>query len=86
MTQVTPESTREERILHQRVEWFSKKYAPADKYENAEWHADLLMLVQAVHSDASRETHALLTHALRAMPMTPSVFYPASGSGGSSKP
>ncbi len=79
---MTPDSAREERILHQRMEWFSKKYAPADRYEAAEFQADLLMLIQAVHADASRETHALLTRALSVMPMVPSVLYPASGSGG----
>ena len=58
----------DERALHQRVEWFFKKYAPADKREAAEFHADIMMVVQAVHRDASRETHALLEKALAAMP------------------
>jgi hypothetical protein len=58
----------DERALHQRMEWFFKKYAPADKREAAEFHADLAMVVQAVHRDASRETHALLTKALAVMP------------------
>lgn len=58
----------EERSLHQRMEWFFKKYAPADKREAADFHADLIIVVQAVHRDASRETHALLTRALEAMP------------------
>lgn len=58
----------DERALHQRMEWFFKKHAPADKREAAEFHADLMMVVQAVHRDASRETHALLTKALMAMP------------------
>lgn len=65
----------DERSLHQRMEWFFKKYAPADKREAAEFHADLAMVVQAVHRDTSRETHALLTKALAAMP--PMVFQKA---------
>lgn len=58
----------DERALHQRMEWFFKKYAPADKREAAEFHADLIMVVQAVHRDASRETHALLIKVVMAMP------------------
>lgn len=65
----------DERSLHQRMEWFFKKHAPADKYEAAEFHADLVMVLQAVHRDASRETHALLTNALRVMPpMFPAIL------------
>jgi hypothetical protein len=59
---------RDERILHSRMEWFTKKYQPADRREASEFQADLLMLVQAVHQDASRYTHKLLENALRAMP------------------
>jgi hypothetical protein len=64
----------DERALHQRMEWFFKKYAPADTREAAEFQADLMMVVQAVHRDASRETHALLAKALAAMPVSPLVF------------
>jgi hypothetical protein len=59
---------RDERVLHQRMEWFSKKYTPMGKEAAAEFHADLLMLVQAVHRDASRHTHDLLVKALAAVP------------------
>jgi hypothetical protein len=62
------EASRDERALHDYMEWFFKKYAPADKREAAEFHADMAMVVQAVHRDAMRETHALLTKALMAMP------------------
>jgi hypothetical protein len=58
----------DERALHDRMEWFFKKYAPADKREAAEFHADLAMVVQAVHRDASRHTHNLLEKALSVMP------------------
>lgn len=59
---------RDERILHARMEWFTKKYQPADRREASEFQADLMMLVQAVHQDASRHTHKLLENALRVMP------------------
>jgi len=62
------ERDMDERALHRRMEWFFKRYAPVDKREAAEFHADLVMVIQAVHRDASRETHALLTKALMAMP------------------
>jgi hypothetical protein len=65
----------DERALHQRMEWFFKKHAPADRYEAAEFQADLLMVIQAVHRDASRHTHELLAKALSAMPM-PATFMP----------
>ncbi len=58
----------DERALHQHMEWIFKKYAPADKREAAEFHADLMMVVQAVHRDASRETHRLLMAAVAVMP------------------
>jgi hypothetical protein len=67
----------DERALHQRMEWFFKKYAPADKYEAAEFHADLMMVVQAVHQDASRHTHDLLTKALAIIPY-PTLIAPDS--------
>jgi hypothetical protein len=57
-----------ERALHHAMHWFCKKYTPADKLEAADFHADLTLVIQAVHRDASRETHALLTKALMAMP------------------
>ena len=73
------EADMDERALHNRMEWFSKKYAPADKRECAEWHADLLLVVQAVHRDASRETHRLLGNALALMP--PTIFTGARSAG-----
>ena len=43
-----------------------------NKRDSAEFMADLTLVMQAVHRDASRETHALLTKSLAAMP--PPVF------------
>jgi hypothetical protein len=75
MTGSLVDQALDERALHQRMEWFTKTHAPSDKYEAAEFHADLLMLVQAVHRDASRHTHDLLAKALSAVPM-PATFMP----------
>lgn len=59
---------RNERLLHARMEWFTNKYQPVDRREASEFQADLLMLIQAVHQDASRHTHKLLEKSLAAMP------------------
>lgn len=63
-----------EKILHERMKWFFEKHAPIDKYASAEFHADLIMVMQAIHQDASRHTHALLQTALKALP--PISFVP----------
>lgn len=68
------DKAREENALHQRMEWFFKKYAPTNKREAAEFHADLVMVLQAVHRDASREMHKLLTAALAVMPPGPFIL------------
>lgn len=65
------DKTRDERELHQRMKWFVDKWAErldASREETSELSADIVLLVQAVHRDASRETHVLLTKALMAMP------------------
>lgn len=68
------DKNRDERELNQRVKWFVDKWAErldASREEISELSADLVMVVQAVHRDASRESHALLTQALLAMPPQP---------------
>ena len=65
------DKTRDERELHQRMRWFVDKWAErldASREEASELSADILLLVQAVHRDASRETHALLRNSLALMP------------------
>lgn len=65
------DKARDERELHQRMKWFVEKWAErldASREEASELSADLVMVVQAVHRDASRETHALLRNALAVMP------------------
>lgn len=64
-------SELDEQSLHRRVRWFVEKWTnhlDMNRHDTAELNADLVMVVQAVHRDASRETHALLTKALMAMP------------------
>lgn len=61
----------DERSLQARVRWFVEKWTVAldlKGRDSAELSADLVMVVQAVHRDASRETHALLLKAFSAMP------------------
>lgn len=62
------ERERDERSLHAAMLRFTKKWNPDHKDDALDFQADLLVLVQAVHRDAMRETHALLTNALAAMP------------------
>jgi len=61
--------------LHRRVQWFIEKWTKhfdLNKRESAEFSADFTLVVQAVHRDASRTTHELLTRSLSAMP--PATF------------
>lgn len=65
----------DEQSLHKRMQWFTEKWTVAmdlNKRDAAEFSADMILVVQAVHRDASRETHALLSKSLAAMP--PTVF------------
>lgn len=58
----------DEYTLQRRMAWFSEKYDRGAPEHNAEFHADLLLLIQAIHRDAMRETHRLLVTALAAVP------------------
>lgn len=65
------DKVRDERELHQRMKWFVDKWSErldASREETSELSADILLLVHAVHRDASRETHALLRNTLAVMP------------------
>ena len=76
--QADHERDLDERALHKRVQWFVEKWTTAmdlNKRHAAELNADLVIVVQSVHRDASRETHALLTKVLMAMPPQP-IFVP----------
>lgn len=59
---------RDERSVHACMQRFIDRWAP---FEKGEFVADLTLVLQAVHRDASRETHALLMHALQSMPPAP---------------
>jgi len=62
----------DERSLHGRMKWFTEKWTAELRSGDAgEFQADLLLLVQAIHRDANRETHRLLVSALSAAPPSP---------------
>lgn len=68
----------DERSLHRKVQWFTEKWTVAmdlNKRDAAEFAADFVTVVQAIHRDANRDTNALLTKALMAMPPSP-IFVP----------
>ena len=74
VNQTSREADLDERVMHERMQWFTEKWTVAldlNKRDAAEFGADLLLLVQAIHRDSSRVTHALLTKALMAMPPAP---------------
>lgn len=57
--------------VHRKVAWFVEKWTTAmdlNKRDAAELSGDLAVVMQAVHLDASRDTHALLAKAMAAMP------------------
>lgn len=71
------EQDLDERSLHRKVQWFTEKWTIAldlNKRDAAEFSADFVTVVQAVHRDANRETNALLTRALSAMPPQPIII------------
>ena len=82
MTSATEQATanrerdQDERSLHRRMEWFTKKWtAHLDgPRARSEFHAALLLLIQAIHRDANRETHRLLVAALAASPPAPIII------------
>ena len=61
----------DERSLHKRVQWFVEKWTTQmdlNKRDASEFNADLIMVVQSVHADASREYHNLLKATFAVMP------------------
>lgn len=65
------QADRDERDVHRKMQWFVEKWTVAmdlNKRDAAELSGDLAVVMQAVHRDASRETHALLAKSLAAMP------------------
>lgn len=66
------ERDRDERSLKSAVERFTERWTDSmDGRQRAEFHADLVLVIQAVHRDASRTTNELLMRAMQAMPPAP---------------
>lgn len=62
----------DERSVHAFMRRFVERWtSDMDKRDAAEFQADLTLVLQAVHRDATRDTHALLVKALSAMPPQP---------------
>ena len=65
----------DERSLHHCVERFVSRWTEGmGGVERSTFHGDLVLLIQAVHRDAMRETHALLKSALAVMPPSPIII------------
>lgn len=58
----------DECIVHDYMERFTRRWMPADRNEAADFQADLLSLIQAVHRDASRPFGDMLSKAFSLMP------------------
>ena len=54
--------------LHDYMEHFAEKWAPTDRRENAEFQADFLRVIQAVHRDAMKPMEKARTAAVSVMP------------------
>ena len=64
-----------ERSLHHGAERFVSRWTDGmGSEERSKFHVDLVLLIQAVHRDAMRETHALLKNALAVMPPSPIII------------
>lgn len=65
---------RDERALHDCMSHFCLRWGPIDRPESAEFHADLLLLVQQIHRDAMRPVHGLLDSALARQPLQTAII------------
>lgn len=69
------QANNDERDVHRKMQWFVEKWTTSmdlNKHNSAALCADIAIVIQAVHRDASRHTHELLAKSLAAMP--PAVF------------
>lgn len=66
------------RMVHDAMERFSYHWAPSEPRKQAEFQADLLLLIQAVHRDAARPFGDMLTKAIAAMPPLSPMIFPKS--------
>lgn len=71
MKKLDRDSFTSQRCLHNNVERFTREWAPGDPRRRAEFNADLILLVQAVHHDAMIPVERLLSNALRCIPLSP---------------
>lgn len=64
------ESYTQNRILHDRMDWFAKHWAPDDRRKAAEFHADFLLIVQGVYAAAQEPAHQMMLRLVQGMPMS----------------
>lgn len=65
----------DERSLHWRMERFTKRWATdLAKNDQAQFHADLVLLLQAVHRDANRDIHRLMLSVIQSWPPAPRLL------------
>jgi hypothetical protein len=57
--------------VHDAMEHFTYHWAPSQPRKAAEFHADLLRLIQAVHRDSAKPMEAALTKAFACMSLVP---------------
>lgn len=54
--------------VHDYMERFAERWAPGDRRANAEFQADFLLVIQAVHRDAMKPMERALMTAFAALP------------------
>lgn len=62
------EDRRAQAALSNYMEQFTRRWAPHDRRDNAEFQADFLLVVQAVHRDAMKPMEAAMTAAFSSLP------------------
>jgi hypothetical protein len=76
-TQQSENADREPRdamIFERMMEDFFKRWSPDDKYEGAQFHAQLSSLIRRVYMDAQAPLMKQIEVMIRAMPMTPFIL------------
>lgn len=62
------------RVFECMTEAFFKRWAPHDRYEAAQFHAELAMLTRQIYTDAQAPVFKQLETMLRALPLSPALF------------
>lgn len=60
--------------VHDAMEHFTYHWAPSQPRKAAEFHADLLRLIQAVHRDSAKPMEIALKNAFGALSLSPMIF------------